>query len=65
MSLLFVWEGEPPGEPLFVTDGDDTVLSVSDRKHHNTAHQEVRPPNFGFDIPLSVLSHITPNILNT
>ena len=48
MSFLFIWEGEPPGEPLLVITGEDAVFLVNYRKHHNAAHREVRPPKIGF-----------------
>ena len=48
MSDYSDWEGEPPGEPLLVNSGVQADLSVNNRKHNNAAHQEVRPPNFGF-----------------
>ncbi len=44
----FNWEGEPPGDPLFVNSVEEAVFSVNNLKHQNAAHQEVRPPNFGF-----------------
>jgi hypothetical protein len=53
MSFHFICEGEPPGEPLLVISGDDADESIDNRIHHNAAHQEVRPPNIRFDLPVS------------
>ncbi len=53
--MLFIsdWEGEPPGEPFFEYDGHKPVLMVNNCKHQNAAHQEVRPPIFGFALAFS------------
>ena len=48
ISVRYIWEGEPPGEPLLENSGEDVVFSVNNHKHNNAAHQEVRPPIFGF-----------------
>jgi hypothetical protein len=31
-----------------VNSVEEAVFSVNNLKHQNAAHQEVRPPNFGF-----------------
>jgi hypothetical protein len=52
-SDFSIWEGEPPGEPLFVKSGEEAVFAVYISKHNNVAHQEVRAPNFGSARPIS------------
>ncbi len=46
-------EGAPNGEPLFGNVGYKADLMVNNRKHQNAAHQEVRPPIFGFALAFS------------
>ncbi len=51
VSLFFIntfWEGEPPGGPLFYKHLLGGRFSFNNIKHENMAHQEVRPPNYGF-----------------
>ena len=46
-------EGAPNGEPLFGNVGYKADLMVNNRNHQNAAHQEVRPPIFGFALAFS------------
>jgi hypothetical protein len=45
-----IWEGEPPGEPLFQILLETTGITGSLIKYIMTAQQEVRPPNFGEEL---------------
>ncbi len=48
--FYFIWEGEPPGEPLFRIRLETAGIIGSLIKYIKTAHQEVRPPNFGEEL---------------